>query len=158
MGVLVNLFSGGVIGGLLRLAPEIIHIFTTKAENERHRLDLDHERLMYTAQAQHELAMAEKQIVAQKIDQDTAWIKAVGMAGQPIGIKWVDAMNAAVRPIITYWFFGIFAAIKTVDLIKRAYYGVYELADVWTGEDQQLLGTILGFWFVDRTIGQLRKK
>lgn len=159
MGLLANLFSGGVIGGLLRLAPEIIHLFTAKAEAQRHRDDLSHELNMFQAQASHELAMAEKNITAQKIDQDTSWIKAVAEANRPTGIKWVDALNATVRPVVTYWFFGIFALIRTVDLIKTAVMGTYgEMQALWTTDDQQLLGTILGYWFIDRTIGKLRGK
>lgn len=147
---LLDAATGGVFGGLLRLAPEVLKILDRKFERA------------------HELAMQEIAIRVEQLrganreaelghmnegTQLQAVIEAVKSQAQLTGHKLVDIVNATVRPVVTYWFMVAYSAVKVagVSLAIRGGQGAdAAIAAAWTSADMGLLSGILTFWFLNR--------
>lgn len=154
-------------GGLLRLLPTIFDFF-------RARKEMDHELAMRKVEIQFEMAKLDKQmqIVDHQIaaDQYMAGIEALVAANKaqaaqpsPTGNKWLDmassvvyVLSQSVRPVITYWW-----VIVLYTGYKVALYATYidnnvlwhqAIVQLWTLEDMGVLGSIIGFWFLDRVL------
>ncbi len=156
VGTGVNVLSGGLVGGLLRLAPEVLRLFTSKA-------DRDHEYRMAklsadTAAAERAGKLEEIKIggdIAQTNKGLDALIEAIKGQSARSGIGWVDAISATVRPFVTYWWLALYTAVKAC-LILVALRGGVGLADavlqIWTDFDIATFGAIVNFWFLDRVL------
>lgn len=136
-------------GGVMRLLPEIMKLFTARTDNA------------------HELAMMDKQIELKKVDQtgaqhqmdaeqivkllDAQQAALTGQA-QRTGFAWVDALNFLVRPLTTYYFLGCYGIVKTAMIVTamRATDPWTAIIHCWNDEDAQILSGILAFWFVGR--------
>lgn len=178
-------FLGLIIGGVLRLAPELLHLFTAKqeaaAEAQRRQDQNAHEALMYDKQAAHEREMAAVEVHKVDAASDVAFMQAAAASQGPLvdtGNRWLNFVNgvtALLRPLITLWLFGLYAAVRTAQLTFTLAAAVHEgfaatgsgwldvfsalsvaLAKIWADPDNDLLKTILGYWFLDRTIHHLR--
>ena len=143
---------GGVFGGLLRLAPEVLKWFDRK--NER-----DHE---------HRMAALELQITEKKLEfglrqteaaVSVATLDAMGEALKnqtelsKAGGQFVSAISALVRPIVTYWFTGLYSAHKIALMVSAREQGANwreVFITTWTEQDWAIYSMILGFWFIGR--------
>ena len=150
---------GGVLGGLLRLAPEVLKVFT-------HKKDLDHEYRMMQIEkeiAKDRLELGMRQIDAQvEIEQMSAIAQAVKEQGQTARAagKFVAAISALVRPVITYWFVFLYSIVKLVGMgLAMDQDGNWKeiIVSSWTKDDMAILFMILGFWFVSRSIEKYNK-
>ena len=97
---------GGALGGIFRLAPEVLKFFDKK--NER-----SHEMLMFARQCELEQIRGQMKLAeigAQReaavdvgvmdafnsaIEQQATMVKAAG--------GWAASLSASVRPVVTYW-------------------------------------------------------
>lgn len=151
---MIETLLGGAIGGVLRIAPEVLKWLDRRGDRA------------------HELALFDRQIESDRNKQSgqTAAIEAQsalvldagGMSalvesirGQSTrtGIRWVDALNTSVRPVVTYWLLLLYAAAKTVAvwmLVQSGASNFSVLEAVYTPDDQAMLSGILSFWFVGR--------
>jgi hypothetical protein len=159
-----ELLGGGVIGSLLggvfRLAPEVIKFFDKK--NER-----DHELLMFGQQCQLETLRGQQKLAeigAQReatvdagvmnafnsaIEQQTEMVKAAG--------GWVASLSASVRPIVTYWILFIWSFIHIWFAWNAWVTGaspdaVFKL--MMSGDMAALVSGTLNYWFLDRTLAK----
>jgi hypothetical protein len=145
---------GGLLGGVLRLAPELIKFFDRKDER-KHEL----------AMANVELTIAEKKIEfgMRQLDAevDVATMQAMGQAlkGQAemakAGGKFISAISAAVRPGVTIWFVGLYSAVKVAVMAMAVGQGAAwqeVILRAWTADDAAILSAIIMFWFVGRPI------
>ena len=156
---MIETIFGGVLGGLLRLAPEVLKFFS-------HKKDLDHEYRMM--QAEMEIAKAKidfgfRQVNANlqmaELDSIAAAVKEQGQTARAAG-KLVAALSALVRPLVTYWFVILYSAVKIASMSMAVDQGgewKEVLVSSWTKDDMAILFMILGFWFVSRTIEKYRK-
>ncbi len=156
IGTGLNVLSGGLVGGLLRLAPEVLRLFTTKA-------DRDHEYRMArlsadTAAADRTGKLEELRLggdIAQTGRGLDALVEALKGQSAHSGISWVDAVSATVRPFVTYWWLALYSAVKAC-LIAVALGGGVGLPDailqIWTDFDVATFGAIVNFWFLDRVL------
>lgn len=152
---LLSLIGGG-LGGVLRFAPEILKLFTDRA-------DRDHEYRMTQLQLDIDKARATQQLdlvhaqgdAAQQAGELQAYVEALRGQGAMSGVPWVDALNQSVRPMVTYWWMVLFTIYKAATIIA-AICDWTSLADfiprLWTPQDWGVLSMILGFWFVDRSL------
>lgn len=145
---------GGVFGGLLRLAPEVMKLWD-RANERKHEL----------AMADIEVRIAEKKIEfgMRQVDAtvDVAHLNAISeaMKGQAAmakaGGKVAAALSALVRPLVTYWFVALYSAVKIATMIL-AYMQSETWSEVlvkaWTPDDMAILTGILAFWFVGRVL------
>jgi hypothetical protein len=149
---------GIVFGGLSRLGQHYLDM-----------QDKDKERV-------HELAMFDKQVAlqAQKTDaerdlrrmdadsaKDTGELNALVQAISSQAAEataaggWVLSLSASVRPITSYWLLAIYTASKAAILYLdlTANIGIAEaLKAAYTEFDGALLGSIMSFWFADRSL------
>jgi hypothetical protein len=143
-------------GGLMRLLPEVLTFLNKKADNS-------HELAMMDKQAELEKtrsAMRQQEIQTQgQVDFNVADLNALGEAlkgqMQPTGMRWVDALNFLVRPATTYFFLAMYALAKVAMFVVAMKSGLDTwdtLLKIYDAEDRAILGGILSFWFVGRTV------
>jgi hypothetical protein len=150
--MIVESLVGGLIGGLLRLAPELLKFFDRK--NDR-----AHEAVMFDKEVEVTRLRMEAQIQHDRTSLDIASIDAIAVAAEEQGRtaraagKFVAALSALVRPLVTYYFVVLYSIVKSVGLwllyTTGADVGTI-LEHAWTADDVAILSMILVFWFVGR--------
>ena len=154
--MVLETIAGGLMGGLFRLAPEVLKFF-----------DRDNER-------KHELAMFDKQLEMERLTIDSkvaiaqersygqgleALTEALKGEGKRTGIAWVDAVSSLVRPVVTYWFMAIYMMVKTtaIFMVVNDAGWVAAMDTAWTANDAALFAGILNFWFLGRVFERYAK-
>lgn len=151
---------GSLIGGVFRLAPEVLKwldkkderahelaMFERQCELERVRGEM---RLQEVA-AQRDMAVDAGVIGAFKaaIDQQAEMAKAAG--------GWVAALSASVRPVVTYWILAVWSFIH-LWFAWNAWYTGAPASDVFmtmmTADFSALVSGTLNYWFLDRTLAK----
>ena len=161
---MIELLGGGIlgslIGGIFRLAPEVLKHFDKKNERQ-------HELAMFDKQCELEKVRGQiklEEIGAQRdmaidvgvmdafkaaIDQQTEMVKAAG--------GWVASLSASVRPVMTYYLLVLYGAAKTATMVI-AYHHDQSLAEVlknaWGVDDMALLSGVVNYWILDRTLAK----
>lgn len=151
---------GSLIGGIFRLAPEVLKWMDKK--NER----------------QHELAMFQRQceLEAQRGQQKLAEIGAQREAAIDVGVMdafnaaiqqqtemvkaaggWVASLSASVRPVVTYWILLIWSFIH-IWFAWNAWLAGAPAAEVFktmmSADFSALVSGTLNYWFLDRTLAK----
>lgn len=123
------------LGGLLRLAPEVLNFFDRK--NRR----------------KHEVELADKAAVKSEIE---ATGNAVVSQMTVTGIKFVDMMNFAVRPVLTYyWCLFLYTAYLVASYIEITESGtntVDAILQLFGDNEKSIVNSIITFWFMDRVL------
>ena len=136
---MIETLLGGAAGGLLRLAPEFLKHFDRK--NER----------------AHELSMQDKQLEFEKINQkgrmeelrsmtDIQELATMGEAfkqqatADKNSYKWAATISSLVRPIVAFLIVGLYLYCRIQN------------PNQFTDPDFALLSSIVGFYFVNRSI------
>lgn len=155
--VLESLF-GGLLGGLFRLAPEVIKFFDRKDERS-------HELKMFQLQTDLEKVRGEFRVEEKYVDYSVAQMDALAeaykqqSAADSKAYKWVASISALVRPGITFTLFGLYVVFKLVMMYNGIDDGIpwnEVVTQMWAAEDWGMLNMILSFWFVSRTIEKYR--
>lgn len=149
--MLESLF-GGLLGGLFRLAPEILKFLDRKSERLHEiallKTEMEFARVrgeIYLRQTEAAMTVAELDAVGKGVEEQGRTARAAG--------KVIATISALVRPIVTYAF------VMTYFLVKLAAYllaleqgGEWKavLLDMWNKDDMAILTLILTFWFVGR--------
>jgi hypothetical protein len=146
-------------GGLFRLFPSVLEFFNKKRdlEHELRLLDrqMDLEKLRWQFKS-------EEIKLASEAATEAEWAKALPAAQTQTITKigWVDAMNASVRPILTYWWcLLLYTGYKCINVYVAIVggAGLLEIAGVLVTEfDQAVIGSIVGFWFLDRALRKMQ--
>lgn len=155
---------GGILGGISRLAPEVLSYFGKKQDN-KHELDMlaatfesDKQKLQFQVSAATVAADQAEFTAAVNALQDASKNQSV-----QTGVKFVDAINALVRPTVTYILFGMWTLVKitmltyTISQSPDLKSFVLNLPVWWTSEDQGMLAAILNFWFMSRVFEKVLK-
>lgn len=148
---------GIVFGGLARWVPHVFQLWHERREQ-------DHEYRMTQLQLQIDQARATQQIdlvhantaAAVTAGEMQAWGDAIRLQSTPTGVPWIDAISASVRPLMTYWHCLVLysaAKIATAWLMYAGGAGGLAVIDVLVSEfDKTLIGSMMSFWFVDRSL------
>jgi hypothetical protein len=150
-------------GGLFRLIPFVVDFFKQKqdAEHEFRMTQLQLEIDKARATQAVDLANAQAAI-ATNAGEMQAWVEALKGQGAKTGVAWVDAISATVRPFLTYyWCIGLYGGAKVLQVIVawQAHVPLEQLVPILvTGFDQQVIGSMLSFWFVDRALRHMAGK
>ena len=150
---LITVASGG-LGGLLRLAPEIMKGFDRKNERSHEQAMMQLEIQVVEKRLEHEMRKVDAAMTIAEMDAISAAVKEQGQTARAAG-KFVAAMSALVRPLVTYWFVIMYSAVKIVSMSMAIAAGIYwkeVLVNSWTADDMAMLVMVLSFWFVGRTI------
>lgn len=151
----------GLLGGA------VTRLFSWYAEYKQKKQDNEHElalidKQISLANIQHEQKVEEIKVQSDA-NVDVEWAKALSVALEAphTGNPTVDALNALVRPLITIWWALILYSISKVILVVVAFQNhatLKEFASIVVSDfDISIIGAILGFWFVNRTIAQGHK-
>jgi len=155
---MLETLMGGVFGGVLRLAPEVLKFFDAK--NERgHELRMVEAEMKF-AQVKGEIAMrqTEAQMTMAEVDAIGEAFKEQSATARAAG-KWVAAVSALVRPFVTYLFVMAYAAVKIAAfLIALEQNGDWKQValTMWGVDDMAVLNMVLSFWFVGRVYERTR--
>jgi hypothetical protein len=148
---------GGVFGGVLRFAPEVLKFMDRKG-------DRTHELKMFGLQLEADklkgdqaLSLARTQAEA-SADQGeiSLLLSAIQAQAKPSGVPWVDALSVSVRPILTYWWcVGLYSAALICQYLEARHAGagnIQAVLGVWGGDEKAIVASMLAFWFADRTL------
>jgi hypothetical protein len=159
---MLDLIGGGVLGsllgGLFRLAPEVLKFLDRK--NERlHELKMFEQQCqleqMRGAQklqeigARHDMAVDVGVLDAFKsaLDQQTEMVKVAG--------GWVASLSASVRPIVTYWILFIWSFVHIWFAWNAWLQGMPPVEVFKTAMSPDFAALVAGtinFWFLDRAL------
>jgi S-formylglutathione hydrolase FrmB len=154
MGAIFSFLGGGAFRAIWG---ELSSYFTkrqdAKLEIERMRLqgDLDAAQATRNLEAIKVQAALGVKTIQVQADADVArsaadaFEKAVERAATPTGIRWVDAWNGIVRPSF---------ATVVISLWVLALYRQNWVLAAW---DLDMMGSIAGFYFADRSLGKRNK-
>lgn len=157
----VSSLAGGLGGGILRMIPEVLHLFRDAADR-KHELAMEELRQKGVrdqgAQAMRQADLdGQIQIDAKGMD---AWVEAIKAQGQRSGIKIADALSALVRPITTYYWLFLFGCMKAAIFYVTVSNGAgisQAVIQAWTPDDQAIFAGLLNFWFVGRVFENRRR-
>lgn len=151
---------GSILGGLFRLAPEVIK-FMDKKNERSHELQMFEKQCELEAQrgsqrlqeigAQHLAAVDSGVLTAfnSAIQQQSEMAKAAG--------GWVASLSASVRPVVTYWVLVIWSFVH-VWYAWNAWMNGTPPAEVFrlmmSADFAALLSGTLNYWFLDRTLAK----
>lgn len=154
---LMTVASGG-LGGLLRLAPEILKGFDRKNERAHELAMMEIEVRIAEKRMEHEMRRVDAAMTMAEMDAISAAVKEQGQTARAAG-KFVAAVSALVRPLVTYWFVLMYSAVKIVGMIMAVQAGgdwKEVLVSSWTADDMAMLVMVLSFWFVGRVYERSR--
>ena len=151
---------GGALGGIFRLAPEVLKFFDKK--NERM-----HEMAMFSRQCELEQIRGQMKLAeigAQReaavdvgvmdafnsaIEQQATMVKAAG--------GWSASLSASVRPVVTYWILLVWSCVH-LWFGWNAYVAGAPPMEVFkmmiSPDFSALLAGTINYWFLDRTLKQ----
>jgi hypothetical protein len=156
--MILETLLGGGIGGLLRLAPEVLKLLDRKNERK-------HELAMLDKNNEAERNRAATGLREHELQADSAQITGAlaalqeGLRGQfqLTGIKWVDALNQTVRPCLTYGIAAPYVLSKCTLFVAVLWSSGLDVASVqaalaaaYSGADMAILSGILNFYFLGR--------
>lgn len=151
---------GSLLGGIFRLAPEVLKWMDKKNERQ-HELQMFERQCQLEAQrgeqklaeigAQREAAVDAGAIDAFKsaIEQQTEMVKVAG--------GWVASLSASVRPVVTYWILFVWSFVH-VWFAYMSYRTGMEPTEVFkmamSADFAALVSGTLNYWFLDRTLAK----
>lgn len=151
---------GSLIGGIFRLAPEVLKWLDRKNERQHElamfekQCDLEKVRGEIKLQeigAQRDLAVDSGVIDAFKsaIEQQTEMVKVAG--------GWIASLSASVRPMVTYWVLAIWSFIHVWFAYNAWLRGMppeLVFKTMMTADFAALVSGTLNYWFLDRTLAK----
>ena len=150
---------GSLIGGLFRLAPEVLKFLDKK--NER-----AHELNMFRLQTDLEKLRGEFKVEEKYVDYSIQQLDSIKSAFQEqtktalSAGPFVAAVSALVRPGITWALFGMYAAVKAAALVIAFQTGAHwaeVVTKVWDEDDFGLFTMVVSFWYVGRAIEKYQR-
>lgn len=156
---MIESLLGSILGGVLRIAPEMLKFFDRKGERAHELALLGAE--MEFARVKGEIAMRQTEAVMTVAEMDaiSEALKEQGATARAAG-KWVAAVSALVRPLVTYWFVALYSAHKVASMwLAYAQSGSWQQVFVtsWNESDMGILSMIISFWFVSRSLEKWKK-
>lgn len=150
---------GGILGGIFRLAPEVLKFFKSKSE-------MQHELEMFRLQTELERAKGELKIESKYVDFSTAGLEAIVESNKAEAelaknnYRWINAFISLQRPYITFTIFTMYVIVKAIMIGygMDAGMGMMDIMyEVWTENDVGILMMILNYHFIGRTIEKYRR-
>ena len=154
---MIETLFGTLLGGVFRMAPEVLKWLDRKDER-KHELamldkQIDADRLKLEAGQKLADTQAEERITLADLQ---AMIEATKAQAVQTGVKWVDALSSLMRPTITFWwvivlYTGALVAQFLV-LVQQGDSGVQAILHLWGPDERAIVASIVAFWFVDRSM------
>lgn len=143
----------GLLGGAIaRLVPHVLEYFKegreSKHELERMKLEIELEK-QRGQNKEIEIARAS----AAQVDGQWAGglLEAIRAQTVVTGDKWLDRVNISVRPVLTYWWCIVLYTTQKGTMLYLAL-SQGQPFEVVTEFDRAVIGSIVSFWFLDRSL------
>lgn len=150
--MILETLLGGVFGGALRLAPEVLKLFDRKSEREHELKMLELEQEFAKTRAEADLREGNQQIQLKEFEVVGAALEEQSQTA--IAAGWfIAAINALVRPATTYLFLACYFLVKVaIYSLAVQQGGAWQqvVVSLWTKDDITILFMIISFWFVGR--------
>lgn len=149
---MIETLLGGLFGGVLRLAPEVLKLWDRKDERKHELSLLERELDFAKTKAEVSLRQAESVTYTAELEALSTALQEQSNTAQAAG-KFVSAISALVRPSVTYIFIALYALVKLASYsLALAQGGGWNsvLVSLWSVDDTAVLNMILSFWFVGR--------
>lgn len=160
--MILETILGSFLGGVFRLAPDVMKHFDKKNERDHEarmfdkQLDMDRQRA--DAAEKQLLIATEGANVLASLDAVTAALR--GQADMSVAAGgWSAKLSASVRPMVTYMLVALYMASKAAGF-WLAYQGgglsaPAAITQIYGPEDAGILAGILSFWFLDRVMKRI---
>jgi hypothetical protein len=149
---MIEALMGGVFGGVMRLAPEVLKWIDRKDER-KHELSMQQQEMEF-AKVKAEAAMREQQTTMSVAETNAITMAFQEQAETSKAAGWfVAAVSALVRPAVTYLFAGMYCLVKFAAYYAAVTQGAdwtVVVTQLWNAEDMAVLNMVLTFWFVGR--------
>tara|TARA_R110000822_G_scaffold188984_1_gene328014 strand:+ start:59 stop:532 length:474 start_codon:yes stop_codon:yes gene_type:complete len=152
----LSTLGGGLLGGVMRFAPEVLKFFSSKRDQAHELAMLDREMQFATLRGEQEMRRADAAMSIAELAAMGEALKEQGETARSAG-WFVAALSALVRPIVTYWFVILFSTVKIVGMSMAIDAGSdwkEVVLQSWTVEDMSMFSMIISFWFVSRSISK----
>lgn len=157
---MIETLIGTVLGGVFRMAPEVMKVWDRKNERAHEAVMLDKQISADTLKAQAAQQLAQTQADTQiGLADMQALVEATKAQGQMTGVKWVDALNQLVRPMLAFqWLIFLWPAVVIVGFLLsiNASSTTIEILDAMHSafgtEEKAMASSVASFWLVDRSL------
>jgi hypothetical protein len=152
----LSTLGGGLLGGIMRFAPEVLKFFSSKRDQAHELAMLDREMQFATLRGEQEMRRVDAAMSIAELAAMGEALKEQGETARSAG-WFVAALSALVRPIVTYWFVILFSTVKIVGMSMAIEAGSdwrEVVLQSWTVEDMSMFSMIISFWFVSRSISK----
>lgn len=154
---------GIVFGGASRLVQHFMEMQDKQKEREHEAIMFDKQVALQGQKIEAEKDLRQMDADAQRdageLNAMIAGINAQAQEAQAAG-GWVAKLSASVRPVVSYWLLLVYTAAKgaTLYMMLRSGTPLAEaVTHVYTTFDGALLGSIVSFWFADRSLRKAGK-
>ena len=159
---MLELLSGGIfgslLGGLFRLAPEVLKFFDKKHERA-------HELQMFSRQCELEQLRGQQKLAEIGAERDRAidtgvmdaFNAAINQQAEMAKAAggWAASLSASVRPVVTYWVILLWSFVH-LWFAWNAWLSGAEPREVFntmmTADFMALVSGTINYWFLDRTL------
>lgn len=161
---MLELLSGGIfgslLGGIFRLAPEVLKFFDKKNEREHEARMFDRQCDLEQIRGQQKLAeigaVRDAAIDVGVMDAFNAAINQQAEMAKAAG-GWAASLSASVRPVVTYWVILLWSFVHlwfawNAWMTGAAPREVFET--MMTADFMALVSGTINYWFLDRTLKQ----
>jgi hypothetical protein len=157
--MILETLLGGVVGGVARLAPEVLKFMDRKNERKHELSLLDKNTAAEAARAAAGMKETEvKADAAQMTSAISALQEALKGQFQLVGNKFIDGLNFSVRPVLTYLIVGPYALGKFAVFIALLWTGhaldasavQSAITATYTAADMAIVSGIINFFFLGR--------
>ena len=161
---MLELLSGGIfgslLGGIFRLAPEVLKFFDKKNERQ-------HEMAMFSRQCELEQIRGQQKLAEIGAERDKAldvgvmdaFNAAINQQAEMAKAAggWAAKLSASVRPVVTYWVIALWSFVHiwfawNAWMAGAAPREVFET--MMTADFMALVSGTINYWFLDRTLKQ----
>lgn len=157
----IETLLGGALGGILRLAPEVLG-FLDKKNERKHELALgDQQYRSAELQFKTQREIKDLDVEQSQFGAAMAALKdSIASQGTKTGIPLIDGIVAMVRPGITAWIFVLYTLVKVaaLDTALRHADAALAVQSIWGPEDSGMLSAVIMFWFVGRVWDRTRPR
>ncbi|PZQ57971.1 MAG: hypothetical protein DI570_18890 [Phenylobacterium zucineum] len=167
---MIETLLGGLFGGVLRLAPELLKVVDRGGERKHELAMLSKQIELDKLRGEQALALARAEAEeARETFDGQALLAALQGQMQRTGVAWVDAVSSLIRPLLTlYWCVGLYTlalVAQFMTLTQRLAAGGDDTAlwnavlALWGPDEKAIVGSMFAFWFADRALrGRFARK
>ena len=161
---MLELLSGGIfgslLGGIFRLAPEVLKFFDKKNERQ-------HEMAMFSRQCELEQIRGQQKLAEIGAERDKAldvgvmdaFNAAINQQAEMAKAAggWAASLSASVRPVVTYWVILLWSFVHLWYAWNAWTNGAAPkevFMTMMTADFMALVSGTINYWFLDRTLKQ----